>query len=128
MTDSQSRAIFIDLDRSADSDARAEEYIGWYGKSLMYPAPIHSGNWTTKQVDYRQIAIMIGHIDGNNKPHEEPPDLSIPFLRKLFNEGKYIVCFCFFLLGMLLLLAMYTTGIYCADLHAQWESNRNSLE
>lgn len=42
--DDQSHAVFIDLDRSADADARAEEYIARYGMS--------NSNWTTKQVDY----------------------------------------------------------------------------
>lgn len=102
--DDQSRAIFIDLDRSAGIDACAEEYIGWYGKSLMYPI---TSKWTTKQVDYRQIAILIGHIEGNDQPHQVPPDLTSLFIQKLYNEGKCTLNHCFFVFVFSYLVCYY---------------------
>ena len=66
--DDTQRAVLIDFDRSAASDALGRTCVGKYGASLMYPT---TAMWTERaawKVDYRQLAIMIGHIDGNNSP------------------------------------------------------------
>ena len=86
------RAVLIDFDRSAASDALVCTCVGWYGDSLMYPT---TAMWTERvawKVDYRQLAIMIGHIDGNNSPHSVPPPGPHPFLQKLYTEGKVTRC------------------------------------
>ena len=71
--DDTQRAVLIDFDRSAASDALGRTCVGKYGASLMYPT---TALWTERaawKVDYRQLASMIGHIDGNNSPHSVPP-------------------------------------------------------
>ena len=57
---------------------------------MSYPT---TAAWTAWNVDYRQIAIMIGHIEGNDDPHSiPPPRLDRPFIQKLYNEGKFTIC------------------------------------
>ena len=91
--DDAQRAVFIDFDRSAKMDTLASDCVGtMYGDSLMYPT---TDVWTERaawNVDFRQIAIMIGHIEGNNNPHSTPPGLAHPFMQKLYNEGKFTRC------------------------------------
>lgn len=70
----------------------------------MYPI---TSKWTTKQVDYRQIAILIGHIEGNDQPHQVPPDLTSLFIQKLYNEGKCTLNHCFFVFVFSYLVCYY---------------------
>ena len=87
--DNEGHAVFIDFDRSIEKDVLIKDGVGnMYGDSLMYPA---TATWQSRpawSVDYRQIAIMIGHIEGNTNPHRVPPPLLHPFMQKLYNEGK----------------------------------------
>ena len=78
-------AIFIDLDRSTEVDKDATFIFGLYGKSLMY---VNIDGWTARQLDFRQLAIMIGHIERNHDVHSVPPELNSPFVKKLYKEGE----------------------------------------
>ena len=88
--DNDQRAVFVDLDRSEHVDCPAKECVGKYGKSLMYQLP--KADWTAENVDYCQIAIMIGRIEGNVDPHVVPPNLAHPFMETLYVEGKLTLC------------------------------------
>jgi hypothetical protein len=85
--DNEGNVIFIDLDRSATIDKPAK-HICMYGQSLMYEHP--KDDWTVKELDFRQLAIMIGHIEGNDEIHTVPPTLNTPFQEKLYSEGELI--------------------------------------
>ena len=88
--DNDHHAVFVDLDRSEPVDHLAMECVGKYRKSLMYQLP--KADWTAENLDYCQIAIMIGRIEGNADPHVVPPDLAHPFVKKLYVEGKSTLC------------------------------------
>ena len=85
--DNDHHAVFIDLDRSEPIECPAKECAGKYGESLMYQVP--SANWTVENLDYCQIAIMIGRIEGNVDPHNRPPNLAH---QMLYVEGKFTLC------------------------------------
>ena len=79
--------VLIDLDRSLPTDCPAITLSSYYGNSLMY----RPGNddWTCKQQDMRQLAILIGDIAGNDDYHTIPPNeevLHIMYVHKLYND------------------------------------------
>ena len=102
--DNSDRVVFVDFDRSAPKNELVVDMLltGWYGNSLMYPS---TPDWTAEKVDFRQVAIMIGHIEGNDNPHSTPPGLDSEFVRKLFQDGKFTICVC--VVQLLLALLMY---------------------
>ena len=56
---------------------------------LMYPTTVA---WTARNVDYRQIAIMIGHIEGNDNPHSIPPQIGHLFRSCIMKVNLQFVC------------------------------------
>lgn len=90
--DDQQRVVFIDLDRSAAVETPAKSCVGRkYGNSKMY---LFKDDWTAQNVDYRQVAVMIGLIEGNRSPHTISPKLTHQFIATLYNDGKLILVVC----------------------------------
>ena len=87
--------VLIDLDRSSEFDeVKPRHLAAHFGKSILYVFPCHwDDTYTIKNVDWRQVGIMIYHIvkGSNHDYHVEEPTGADPFILYLVQEGK-IVC------------------------------------
>ena len=86
-TDENDMAVLIDLDRMqyfSDYSAGAHGF-----QSVMYRVP-GGKKWTAKQVDWRQVGIMIVYIltDDLYDYHEKIPLYTQEFIKKLIEDGE----------------------------------------
>ena len=76
--------VLIDLDRSREfHEVKPRHLAAQYGKSVMYVVPRHwDDTYTIKNVDWRQVGIMIYHIvkGSNHDYHVEEPTETDPFI------------------------------------------------
>ena len=85
-TDENDKAVLIDFDRMQYFSTSYK--YGSY-RSVMYRVP-GGKKWTAKQVDWRQVGIMIVYIltDHLYIYHEQIPRYRHPFIKKLIEEGE----------------------------------------
>ena len=85
-TDENDEAVLIDFDRMQYFSTSYK--YGSY-RSVMYRVP-GGKKWTAKQVDWRQVGIMIVYIltDHLYDYHEKIPPYRHPFIKELIEEGE----------------------------------------
>ena len=85
-TDEHDKAVLIDFDRMQYFSTSYK--YGSY-RSVMYRVP-GGKKWTAKQVDWRQVGIMIVYIltDHLYDYHEKIPPYRHPFIKELIEEGE----------------------------------------
>ena len=85
-----SHVILIDLDRSCAKISEANYVSCSYGNLTMYSSA--NASWTTENLDWRQLAIMIQYIILKSPDPIDYHQIKITseedgFLYTLFNEG-----------------------------------------
>lgn len=80
--DNSDAAILIDIDRSEPVDKEASSFFVKYSRSAMYQSS--SSSWTCKQLDWKQLGLMIEGFMPDVEPRHE-------FLRKLILLGKLFI-------------------------------------